>query len=251
MTWAFEQPINGNEKCVLLALADHARDDGLCWPGHETIATKAHVSTKTVCRILGKLEEKGYIVREERRRGDGLRTTDLIRLRLDTPSPDTSSGDKDGGGQQTAVSEQNPKEPSSLSPRGAVRKPVTYQKRRVPELIVKDAEQLLTVFEEVADRRVAARTADGAASPALKQVIGAMLARTHVTLQQWDTAIRNTAANPPGWVDGPLLIGHVFGERAADVALANDGRPRPARGQDPAKAQRDAEAAAAWERFGA
>lgn len=61
MTWAFEQPVSGNEKVVLLALADHANDENECWPSIFRIAEKSSISRRTAFRILTKLEELGFI----------------------------------------------------------------------------------------------------------------------------------------------------------------------------------------------
>lgn len=61
MTWAFEQPLAGNEKVVLLALADAANDDGVCWPSIPNIAAKAHVSDRTVQRVIRQLIDGGYV----------------------------------------------------------------------------------------------------------------------------------------------------------------------------------------------
>jgi hypothetical protein len=79
MAWAWEQPVGGSEKLVLLRLADHANDDGLCWPSQDTMHVKCGVSERTVRESLGKLEGRGLISRTPRWR-EGRRTTDLIRL---------------------------------------------------------------------------------------------------------------------------------------------------------------------------
>jgi len=49
------------ELLVLLALADHARDDGLCWPSMRTIAKKARIAERSAQRIVRRLIEKGLI----------------------------------------------------------------------------------------------------------------------------------------------------------------------------------------------
>jgi Helix-turn-helix domain len=49
------------ELLVLLALADHARDDGLCWPSIRTIAAKARVEERSAQRILRRLIERGLV----------------------------------------------------------------------------------------------------------------------------------------------------------------------------------------------
>jgi hypothetical protein len=49
------------ELLVLLALADHARDDGLCWPSMRSIAGKARIEERSAQRIIRRLIEKGFV----------------------------------------------------------------------------------------------------------------------------------------------------------------------------------------------
>ncbi|SRR5260221_7405499 len=49
------------ELLVLLALADHARDDGLCWPSMRSIAGKARIEERSAQRIIRRLIEKGLV----------------------------------------------------------------------------------------------------------------------------------------------------------------------------------------------
>ena len=49
------------ELLVLLALADHARDDGLCWPSMRSIAGKARIEERSARRIIRRLIEKGFV----------------------------------------------------------------------------------------------------------------------------------------------------------------------------------------------
>jgi hypothetical protein len=119
---------------------------------------------------------------------------------------------------------------------------VRYRSKTVPSVIVEGAERLLDVFRQEAGHGPGARSAAGDASPALKQVIGAMLARPDTSVDDWEAAIRRTVAAPPRWVDGALQIGHVFGERAAEWALsagapAMDGPSRLERMADELEAQ--------------
>jgi hypothetical protein len=50
-----------SELLVLLALADHARDDGLCWPSMRSIAVKARIEERSAQRIVRRLIEKGLV----------------------------------------------------------------------------------------------------------------------------------------------------------------------------------------------
>ena len=65
MTWAFEQRLSGNDKVVLLALADHTDENSHCWPSLNRLAERACVSRRTVINILSKLEQGGFVVVEK------------------------------------------------------------------------------------------------------------------------------------------------------------------------------------------
>lgn len=58
--------LRGTELLILLGLADHANDDGYCWPSYAKIAAKARTSTRWAMRCVKKLESQGYLIREHR-----------------------------------------------------------------------------------------------------------------------------------------------------------------------------------------
>ena len=65
MNWVWaNSPTSGNERLVLLALADAcSRDDGTgCWPSAATIARKANISDRTVRRVIARLEAGGHVL---------------------------------------------------------------------------------------------------------------------------------------------------------------------------------------------
>ena len=65
MNWVWaSSPTSGNERLVLLALADAcSRDDGSgCWPSAATIARKANISDRTVRRVITRLEADGHLI---------------------------------------------------------------------------------------------------------------------------------------------------------------------------------------------
>ena len=65
MNWVWvNSPTSGNERLVLLALADaFSRDDGAgCWPSAATIARKANISDRTVRRVIARLETEGQVI---------------------------------------------------------------------------------------------------------------------------------------------------------------------------------------------
>ncbi len=83
MSWVFDLELPPTPKLVLLVLADHADDQGFCFPGTATISRRASVSERTLTRVLAKLEEQGYIARSRRHLANGNRTSDGYLLTPD------------------------------------------------------------------------------------------------------------------------------------------------------------------------
>lgn len=85
MSWAWSTPTDTpSERLVLLALADHAGEDGECWPGSASLAAKTGLSEGSVRRYITKLDERGILEKvERRRRKNGTLGTWIYRLRLD------------------------------------------------------------------------------------------------------------------------------------------------------------------------
>lgn len=120
MTWAFAQRgLRPSEKVVLLALADYANDEGYCFPGQVSIATKADLSERTVRDTLKRLEDAGLLEITERRRDDGYRTSNGYRL---LTSPAEVAGDQISPAEsrqshrQTAAGQEPSVEPSDIPP---------------------------------------------------------------------------------------------------------------------------------------
>ena len=82
MNWAWGQPLAPTSKLILMALADAADDEGLCWPGIRTLASKCSVSGRTVQRTIKTFVNQGILIVEERRRPDGRQTSNSYLLAL-------------------------------------------------------------------------------------------------------------------------------------------------------------------------
>lgn len=115
-TWAWRQPdLTPSERLVLVALADHASNDGACWPGLRGLAEKVDLTRRTVRRIVASLEERELLQREQRRDGDGRQTSNLIVLQMtDTPvASDRGEEVTDDRGGRSPVTDHEPSgEPS-------------------------------------------------------------------------------------------------------------------------------------------
>lgn len=84
LTWVFPIPVTGPRKAVLIALAEHADDDGDCWPSISRLALFAGVTERCVQTSLKSLEAAG-LVRVDRSTGG--RNSNQYRLDI-TGAPD-------------------------------------------------------------------------------------------------------------------------------------------------------------------
>ena len=80
--WAMDVDVPPREKLMLILIASHANDEGECFPSQTTLAYRSGLSRRTVLRSLAELEERGVINRRQRRRPDGSRSSDTIRLNV-------------------------------------------------------------------------------------------------------------------------------------------------------------------------
>ena len=55
-------PVDGGSLLVLLAMADFANDNGICWPSVPTLALKSRLSERQVQRVLRDLEDAKLIM---------------------------------------------------------------------------------------------------------------------------------------------------------------------------------------------
>ncbi|PAV02622.1 hypothetical protein CBG25_09785 [Arsenophonus sp. ENCA] len=93
---------NPARKLVLLKLADHANDEGICWPSYESIAKQCEISKRTVIRHIAELEKQGLVqVFQRERNGHHHNQSNKYVLRLSnsqslSPNPNTKQPKNDG-----------------------------------------------------------------------------------------------------------------------------------------------------------
>lgn len=108
IAWAFEQYVpQPGAKLVLLALANFANEQGLCWPSQATIAELTSQGVRTVRGHLATLEEMGLIARQARIREDGTYASDAYQLLMGDHGqnpPKAKSADGQKGKRRTARS---------------------------------------------------------------------------------------------------------------------------------------------------
>lgn len=248
--WVWEHaPVKSGELVVLLALADNAHDDGRgAYPSQTELARKARMTGRQVRNCLKALETAGHIRRQGVTQGGVV----VWHVLMTVPEVGFRPEDSSGGNELPPYPGSGlPIEPSvepspSLLPSVEERSPAkkrrveTYRGKRVPVEVEKAAVRLLDHFNAVGGR-------DLTADSHLRQVVGGMLARPGVGERQWRIAIDHTVANPPSFIDGPLMIGHVFGPGpAADHALANNGVSKRRNGGGNGRAQANVDQAKRW-----
>lgn len=82
MNWVWSLRLRPSVKFVLLALADAADDNGVCWPSVPTIANKTCLEDRSVQRILTNVKRDGLLEIERRYRKDGTSTSNRYRLTM-------------------------------------------------------------------------------------------------------------------------------------------------------------------------
>ncbi|MCO6514330.1 MAG: helix-turn-helix domain-containing protein [Snodgrassella sp.] len=90
MAKAWEMDLSQGEKLVLLALCDHANDDGVCYPSQEYLAQKCSMSPRSLIDQINKLKKHGILTAERRQKGGG-RLANLYVINLDNFSQGANS----------------------------------------------------------------------------------------------------------------------------------------------------------------
>jgi hypothetical protein len=94
LSWVWEHsPHDGGNLLVLLALADFADADGLCWPSHAKLAAKSRLSERQVERALKELVASGDLDAPSGPRSQ----SNPYRVRQNVvPTPTSGTPDSDG-----------------------------------------------------------------------------------------------------------------------------------------------------------
>ena len=77
---AIEDGITAHEKLVLIALADMADDDGVCWPAMKKVAKKSLCSKRTAQRAIGRFEDMQILSKTERPKEQKRNDSNLYQL---------------------------------------------------------------------------------------------------------------------------------------------------------------------------
>lgn len=99
MSKVWELDLKSTDKFVLIALADHANDDGECYPSYTTIMAKTGLSDQGLRNIINRLIKLGRLSRETRTRDNNSTTSNLYKIHADTTPNDIGGEGQRGGGE--------------------------------------------------------------------------------------------------------------------------------------------------------
>lgn len=262
--WAFGQRVgNPVRKLILTALAAKAESDtGYCYAAQEELASYAECDERTVRRHLAGLEESGMLTRRHEYRQGGGRLADGFLL-LDgrasfwpdgTPIPDNLTGTayrtEEGVIPDRAASALQPSTTTlDLSEERASAPVVKVGGKVVPQPLVAQAERALAVYCDQTERKLRPYGATGKPSESLTRILSRLLDAEPMTNERVEEIVRNVLANPPSWVEGQVEIGDIFGPRAFERALSNDGKPTGRKAVEAEREERRARRRAARDRL--
>lgn len=222
-TWAWEM---GREKqlgmgplLTLLKVADHADNDGICWPGEKQLAEYTVQGERTVRRHLKQLEGGGLLSRERRQPEQGdRRARDRILLALDLPAnlagrSEGSAGQPEGGLPANGCTPTN---------KGTVKNRQTRARKSVAKKPVTDAEHSLATAIVAAFNEIAGTSLSVDAH--LTPIVGRIRERPKADAAQHRTLIEAVFAGEHWWTGPPsprVIYGNA-GQFEQSIELARE-----------------------------
>lgn len=88
MSRVWDLDIPSHLKLVLLAIADHANDDGWAYPGQKSLGVKCSIKPRQVRANIAELEQRGLLERHRR----GSMRTNLYRVTVTGSTPPVTAG---------------------------------------------------------------------------------------------------------------------------------------------------------------
>lgn len=225
----------GSEALVLLALADQANDEGLCWPAQEKLAPKARQSVSTLRRSLRSLEKMGLLTTITRSSTRG-RRSNLYLLHIGA-KPDLSmkSARTVNLGEDAAQACQMLEEAEEASGAVFVANKATGQIDRLPQPVICDRLQSVTsdrLLYKEPPLRTTKPNLTLPTTPAPSQAAGAKVGSGGKTSTQGTEGTRNAPAEeasvPVGEVKprpgSRVQAGPFKGPKTAEVGLSEQER---------------------------
>lgn len=125
-------PFGHVEKAVLLALADHANSDGVCWPGYTLLCEETFLSRASVSKAINNLCEIGFITIDKSQRSS---TTYQLNIETDPAVIDAN--------RKKAMNDAGVEPPAKIVRMGGK----TYSRKPQEEIQFLDGDKATTTFD--------------------------------------------------------------------------------------------------------
>lgn len=201
MSAAWETRLQTTRKIVLLAMADNANDEGVCFPAINTIADKCSLTGRAVMIALKELEAAGYLLRHQR---SGKAT--VYEIRPVAAWPKVQDGEKTAS---DSADEPDTHTPEHYSPLNIIHPCTTF----TPELsspITININKKIDSSEEFAEEPAAAPQTRALAAVKTHEVRGTRLAADWQLPHEW---IADAISLQPSWTqEHALMISEGFAD---------------------------------------
>lgn len=209
LNWVFEEsPATGNDRLVLIAIADEADDDGTnAFPSVDRIARKARVPKRTTLRCLQRLEEAGeLVVTRPEKRGRGHFNTYAVVMNGATLTPEerARNGATEGEKRRATARGATQSVPDPQTP--GSKDPDPHTPPSLPLAVPDPFDEFWATYPRKADKPAARRAWPRAIAKETPATIVAAAARYRDDPNRLDgfTKHPTTWLNNECWADGPL-----------------------------------------------
>lgn len=221
MSWVFQHSeAEKGARLVLLALADHAHDDGtMAFPAVVTIAKKARLSPRAVQYALRSLERDGMIKQTGTTARSGTRIYSILMGAKVAPLDREGRNLRQAGVQPTAP------EPSvePLEGVGARAHPLKISGKKVNSTAWGVTERILAEFNKQTSKKLRLLTSAGQPSEAAKRIYLRVITYPDITSDEHADIIRRTLASR-WWGEDPPSIGVVYGPKVFEDNITREAK---------------------------
>lgn len=99
----YKSNLPSRAKQIMFYLINRANAEGTCFPSVRTMASDCGVSERTIQRTMKVLFEEGFVIKENRYRGNGGQSSNLYKLQIEPEN----QGDKTGNDDEEKIKEEN------------------------------------------------------------------------------------------------------------------------------------------------
>ena len=165
----------GSGLLVLLALADHARDDGWAWPSVETLAGEVRLSRRQVQQHLQRLATAGEIEVEDQTGPHGVNRyrVNLGHLRDETHPCDAQQGEESCTPEAERIEGAKPAAPEPSSTHQEKKANASAKRRREPSAVQAAHQAMFAALRDVCEMDQSLSSNRGRLNRVAKEIVEA------------------------------------------------------------------------------